>query len=126
MTDLTLVRRIAARPSIVFEALTTAEGIASWWGPDDVPVIAAQIDAQVGGAYRVRVRTLDDRVHEAFGECLEVVPPRRLVLSWNYASGGEPEEAGRTSQVAFDLRAIDTGTELTLTQTGLKNETSRL
>ena len=32
MTSLTLVRRIAARPSIVFDALTTAEGIASWWG----------------------------------------------------------------------------------------------
>jgi uncharacterized protein YndB with AHSA1/START domain len=31
MTRLTLVRRIAARPSIVFDALTTAEGIAHWW-----------------------------------------------------------------------------------------------
>ena len=30
MTSLTLVRRIKARPSIVFDALTTAEGIASW------------------------------------------------------------------------------------------------
>ncbi|MEJ0020180.1 MAG: metalloregulator ArsR/SmtB family transcription factor [Acetobacteraceae bacterium] len=33
MTSLTLVRRIAARPSIVFEALTTPDGIACWWGP---------------------------------------------------------------------------------------------
>jgi uncharacterized protein YndB with AHSA1/START domain len=29
MTSLTLVRRIKARPSIVFDALTTPEGIAS-------------------------------------------------------------------------------------------------
>ncbi len=35
MTSLTLVRRIAARPSIVFDALTTPDGIACWWGPDD-------------------------------------------------------------------------------------------
>ena len=31
MTSLTLVRRIKARPSIVFDAVTTAEGIAQWW-----------------------------------------------------------------------------------------------
>jgi uncharacterized protein YndB with AHSA1/START domain len=31
MTSLTLVRRIRARPQIVFEAVTTAEGIAQWW-----------------------------------------------------------------------------------------------
>jgi uncharacterized protein YndB with AHSA1/START domain len=30
MTSLTLVRRIGARPSIVFDALTTPEGIARW------------------------------------------------------------------------------------------------
>jgi hypothetical protein len=41
MTSLTLVRRIKARPSIVFDALTTPEGIACWWGPDDGPVLVA-------------------------------------------------------------------------------------
>ena len=35
MTSLTLVRRIAARPSIIFDALTTPDGIRLWWGPDD-------------------------------------------------------------------------------------------
>jgi uncharacterized protein YndB with AHSA1/START domain len=48
MTSLTLVRRIKARPSIVFDALTTAEGIASWWGPDGGPVLVAESDPQVG------------------------------------------------------------------------------
>ena len=43
MTSLTLVRRIAARPSIVFDALATAEGVAAWWGPDDLPVILATV-----------------------------------------------------------------------------------
>ena len=31
MISVCLVRRIAARPGIVFEALVTAEGIRSWW-----------------------------------------------------------------------------------------------
>ena len=50
MTSLTIVRRIRARPSIVFDALTTPEGIACWWGPDDGPVLQAATDVRVGGA----------------------------------------------------------------------------
>ena len=67
MTSLTLVRRIKARPSIVFDALTTAEGIAIWWGPDAGPVLVAEIDPQVGGRFRVRFRTLDGSEHESSG-----------------------------------------------------------
>jgi hypothetical protein len=74
MRSLTLVRRIAARPSIVFEAMTTAEGVAAWWGPDAVPVVHAEIDARVGGGYRVHFRTLDGLEHLAYGEYLQLVP----------------------------------------------------
>jgi uncharacterized protein YndB with AHSA1/START domain len=59
MTSLTLVRRIKARPSIVFDALITPEGIASCWGPDGGPVLVAETDPQVGGRFRVRFRMLD-------------------------------------------------------------------
>ena len=57
MTSVCLVRRIAARPAIVFEALVTADGIRSWWGPDDCPAASAEVDARVGGGFRVRFRT---------------------------------------------------------------------
>ena len=124
MTSLTLVRRIAARPSIVFDALTTPEGVAAWWGPDDLPVIRAQVDARIGGVFRVCFQTLDGRQHEACGEYLEVDPPRRLAMSWRYAFGGEPEELGRTSRIEIDLRPIEGGTELTFTHSQLKNEIS--
>jgi uncharacterized protein YndB with AHSA1/START domain len=124
MRNLTLVRRIAARPSIVFEVMTTAEGVAAWWGPDDVPVVRAEMDARVGGAYRVHFRTLDGRDHEACGEFLEVVPPRRIVMSWSWALGGEPEEHGRISRIEIDLAPIADGTELTFTHAGLWSEAS--
>lgn len=124
MTSLTLVRRIAARPSIVFEALTTAEGVRAWWGPDDLPVIAAEIDLRVGGEYRVRFQTLDGQQHEAFGEYLEVDPPHRLVMTWRYAFGGEPEEEGRTSRIEVEVTPFEGGSELTFTHAQLRNEAS--
>ena len=124
MRSLTLVRRIAARPSIVFEAMTTAEGVASWFGPDDVPVVRAEMDARVGGAYSVHFRTLDGRDHEARGEFLELAPPRRIVMSWKWAVGGEPEEGERISRIEIDLAPLADGTELTFTHAGLWNEAS--
>lgn len=122
MTSLTLVRRIAARPSIVFDALTTQDGIAAWWGPDDGPVLIAETDVRVGGRFRVRFRMLDGSEHESSGEYLEVARPTRLAMSWRWAGGAEdPGE----SHLAFDLRALGDGTELTLTHTRLHDEATR-
>jgi uncharacterized protein YndB with AHSA1/START domain len=125
MTSLTLVRRIAARPSIVFDALTTAEGVAAWWGPDDLPVVTAEIDARIGGAFRVGFHTLDGREHEAAGEYLEVSRPHRLVMTWRWALGGEPEELGCTSRIEIDLKPVEDGTELTFTHADLRNAASK-
>ncbi len=124
MTQAVLVRRIAARPAIVFEALVTAEGIASWWGPDDLPVIFATVDPRVRGRFRVRFRRLDGGEHECAGEFLEIVKPERVVMSWRWDAGGEPDEAGNESRLEFNLRAIDTGTELTLIHSALRSEAS--
>ena len=124
MSNVTLWRRIVARPSIVFDALTTAEGVAAWWGPDELPVVRADVDARVGGTYRVRFRTLDGREHEVCGTFLEITAPRRIVMTYLYTFGGEPDEFGRTSRVEIDLVPFAGGTDLTLTHADLTSETS--
>ena len=123
MTSLTLVRRIAARPSIVFDAMTTPEGIVNWWGPDGGPVLIAETDVRVGGRFRVRFRMLDDTEHESTGEYLEVRKPERLAMSWRWE--GEEDEGG-SSRIEIDLRAIEEGTELTFTHSRLASEATRV
>ena len=122
MTSLTLVRRIAARPSIVFDALTTPEGIKCWWGPDGGPVVVAETDARVGGRFRVRFRTLEGSEHESSGQYIEVRKPERLVMTWRWLGKEDPGE----SRVEIDLRPIADGTEITFTHSGLHDEESRL
>jgi uncharacterized protein YndB with AHSA1/START domain len=126
MNEAVLVRRIAARPTIVFDALVSEDGIASWWGPHDEPAISAKVDSRVNGSFRVRFRTADGRVHECTGEFLEIDKPSRVVLSWRWDHGGEPDEvaADNVSRVEFRLRPIDTGTELTLIHSALTTEVS--
>ncbi|MGA2190635.1 MAG: SRPBCC domain-containing protein [Steroidobacteraceae bacterium] len=125
MTSLTLVRRIRARPSIVFEALTTPDGIAQWWGPDGGPVLLAETDVRIGGRFRVRFRMLDGTEHESTGEYLEVVESQRLVMSWQWTGGGEPDEGGELSRIEICLKGIDAGTEITFTHERLTTEASR-
>jgi uncharacterized protein YndB with AHSA1/START domain len=123
MTSLTLVRRIKARPSVVFDAMTTAQGIAQWWGPDAGPVLIAEADPRKGGRYRVRFRKLDGSEHESSGEFLDIVRPERVVMSWRWKGG---EEDPNESRVEIALKAIPEGTEITFTHSLLQDEeTSR-
>jgi uncharacterized protein YndB with AHSA1/START domain len=122
VTSLTLVRRIKAPPHIVFDAVTTAEGIAHWWGPDAGPVFLAKSDPCVGGCYQLRFRMLDGTEHECSGEFLVIDPPRRVIMSWRWTGG--VEDPGE-SQVEITLRAIGDGTELTFTHSRLHDESTR-
>jgi uncharacterized protein YndB with AHSA1/START domain len=122
VTSLTLVRCIKAPPHIFFEAVTTADGIAHWWGPDAGPVLLSESDPRIGGRYRLRFRTLRGTEHECSGEFLVIDPPRRVVMSWRWRGGAEdPGE----SQIEINLRAISVGTELTFTHSGLHDESTR-
>jgi uncharacterized protein YndB with AHSA1/START domain len=122
MTALTLVRRIKARPQVVFNALITPEGIEHWWGPDGGPVLIAQSDPRTGGHFRVRFRKLDGSEHETRGEYLEVTPPRHIVMSWRWQGG--LEDPGE-SRVEITLRPLPEGTELVLTHSLLHDEETR-
>jgi uncharacterized protein YndB with AHSA1/START domain len=123
MTSLTLVRRIKARPQVVFDSVTTAEGMAHWWGPDAGPVLLAESDPRVGGRFRVRFRMLDNTEHESAGEFLEITRPQRVVLSWRWKGG--LEDPGE-SRIEITLRAVPEGTELTLTHSRLQDEDARV
>ena len=122
MTSLTLIRRIKARPTIVFDAIATPQGIAAWWGPDAGPVLLAEADARVGGRFRVRFRMLDGSEHECSGVYLEVARPQRLAMTWRWDAGGDdPGE----SRVEIDLRPTEDGTELVFTHSRLQDDAAR-
>ena len=123
MTSLTLVRRIKARPQLVFDAVTTAEGIVHWWGPDAGPVLVAETDPRVGGVFRVRfLQMLDSTEYESSGEFLEIVRPERVVMSWRWK--GRAEDPGE-SRVEITLKAVREGTELTFAHSKLHDEQRR-
>lgn len=107
---LVLVRRLRATPQRVFEAWTSAEVLAGWFGPHHTRVEAAEVDARPGGRFRVVLREENGARHEVGGRYVEVVAGKALVFTWAWHSTPE-----RESRVTVRLRAVPDGTELTLT-----------
>ena len=109
--ELVVTRTIDGPRDVVFEAWTDAELFRQWWVPKSVGVklLSCEVDARVGGGYRL---TFDSGTAEPmafFGRYLEVTPPSRLV--WTNEEGDEgtvvttvtfEEDHGRTRLVVHD------------------------
>ena len=97
---------IAHPPAKVWAALTTAEGLSAWFGP------RSTIDLRPGGPAQV---TLDSgRVHELRVERVE--EPR--VFGYTWPIHGLPADDPRRTYVEFTLEPTETGTRLTVVETG--------
>lgn len=109
--SLKIVRHFKTPPAQVWRALTQPEMIRQWMGPsDDFKCPVAEADVRVGGRYHIGMQSPDGEMHDVSGVYREVVADRRLVYTWAWKSTPE-----RESLVTIELRALDEGTELTLT-----------
>ncbi len=108
-TRVELQAEVDAPREAVFALVSSAAGLARW-------VDAAEFEARVGGAVRLRLREA-----EVVGKVIALDPPQHVSFSWDYPD----EPLGAPSVVAFD--AIDHGhrTHLTLRHVGLATARSR-
>jgi uncharacterized protein YndB with AHSA1/START domain len=110
--ELVVRRTIDGPPDAVFEAWTDAELFRQWWVPKSlgVTLLSCEVDARVGGGYRLTFDTGTAEPMAFFGRYLEVTPPSRLVWTNEEDDGGTvvttvmfEEDHGRTRLVVHDL-----------------------
>jgi glutathione S-transferase len=120
--NLIIKRHFSAPPERVFAAFTEKALMQAWFGPEAMTVPHCEVDARVGGKYRVEMHSLSGFVHVLTGEFREIRPPERLVYTWGWLNG-----AGRGPEtvVTLTFAARDGGTDLTLEQSGFLNEEAR-
>ena len=88
--ELVVTRTIDGPPDVVFEAWTDAELFRQWWVPRSfgITLLSCEIDARVGGGYRLTFDTGTAEPMAFFGRYLEVTPPSRLVWTNEEDDGG--------------------------------------
>ena len=91
---------------MVFEFLTTEEGMTAWMGQH------ARLDPRPGGCFAVGIAG-----HAVRGEYVLVEPPRRVVVSWGMA--GSVELPPGASTVEFTLTPVAGGTRVDLRHSDL-------
>jgi uncharacterized protein YndB with AHSA1/START domain len=106
--SLTITRRLRASPQKVYAAWTSAENLIQWFAAAQAKPgsIEADLDARVGGRYRISFT--DERsgeYHEVGGVYREVVPNTRLKFTWAWHS-----TPARESLVTVELKGDAAGT----------------
>jgi uncharacterized protein YndB with AHSA1/START domain len=85
-TDLEIVmtRDFAAPRELVFRAFTDASLIPKWWGVGNHTTTVDKMDVKPGGAWRFVCRDPEGNEYAFSGVYLEVVPPEKLVNTFEF------------------------------------------
>lgn len=111
-----LQRVLKSTPDRVYRAFLDADAMAKWLPPFGFTGKVHQMDAKVGGAYRMSFTNFTTGDSHAFGgEYLELVPNERLRYT---ATFDDPNLPGRM-QTTVTLREVFCGVELKVVQEGI-------
>jgi len=108
-----VLRAPAAR---VYKAFLDPDAMAKWLPPDGFTGKVHEMDARVGGGYRMSFANFGSgRSHAFRGRYVELVPGERLVYTDRFDDPGLPGEM----RVTVTLKPVTVGTELGIVQEGI-------
>jgi uncharacterized protein YndB with AHSA1/START domain len=100
--EIVLSRVFDAPRALIFEALSKPEHISQWWGPRGASLGVVEMDFRPGGAWRFVSRDADGNEAGFRGEYREIVPPERVVQTFEF--DGMP---GHISLETLSLQELD-------------------
>ncbi|HET8945457.1 MAG TPA: SRPBCC family protein, partial [Candidatus Polarisedimenticolia bacterium] len=103
-------------PDRVYKAFLDPDAMAKWMPPNGFTGKVHQMEAKVGGVYKMSFTNFSSGKSHAFGgKFLEVVPGERLRYTDKFDDSNLPGEMHTT----VALRKVFCGTEVTITQEGV-------
>ena len=111
-----LHRVIAAKPEKVYKAFLDPDAFAKWLPPAGFTGKVHNMDATVGGKYKMSFTNFTTGKSTSFGgEFLELVPNERLRYTDNF---DDPNLKGDI-HVTIELKKVPFGTDMTIVQSGI-------
>ena len=95
---LVLHRVFDAPKAVVFRLWSDPSRVKEWWHPKGFTTTRFEMDFREGGAYRFTVRS-EARESSAYGAYRVIDPPHRIVMSFEWDSGGAVPTTGTATLV---------------------------
>jgi len=114
--DIRLHRVLRATPERVYRAFLDADAMAKWLPPNGFTGKVHQMEAKVGGTYKMSFTNFTTGKSHSFGGAyIELKPHERIRYTNKFDDTNLPGEM----QTAIVLRKVFCGTELNITQEGI-------
>src|SRR5262245_33161513 len=111
-----LHRVLRATPERVYRAFLDADAMAKWLPPNGFTGKVHQMDAKVGGGYKMSFKNFSTgKSHSFGGTYLELVPNERLRYTDKFDDPNLPGEMRTT----ITLKKVSCGTDLSIVQEGV-------
>ena len=111
-----LHRVFAVKPERVYKAFTDADAMAKWLPPNGFTGKVHEMDARVGGSYKMSFTNFSTGSSHSFGgEFLEMVPNEKLRYSDKFDDPNLPGEMMTT----VTLKEVSVGVEVSILQEGI-------
>jgi uncharacterized protein YndB with AHSA1/START domain len=111
-----LHRVLRSQPDTVYRAFLDPDAMAKWLPPNGYTGRVHQLDAKVGGTYKMSFTILSTGHSHSFGgEYLELVPNKRICHTNRFDDPNMPGEMKTT----ITLNQVSCGTEVNVVQEGI-------
>jgi uncharacterized protein YndB with AHSA1/START domain len=117
--DVRLHRVLRTSPEKLYRAFLEPEALSKWLPPNGYTCKVHQIDAKVGGTYKMSFTNFTTGHSHSFGgKYIELVPGKRLRYTDKFDDPNLPGEMMTT----VDLKPVSCGTELNIVQENIPKE----
>lgn len=111
-----LHRVLRTSPAKLYKAFIDPDAMCKWLPPDGFTGTVHQMDAKVGGTYKMSFTNFTSGTSHSFGgKFVEMVPGEKLV----YTDAFDDPNLPGTMRTTVLLRKVSCGTELDVTQEGI-------
>ncbi len=111
-----LHRVFSAPPERVYKAFLDPDAIVKWMPPHGFTAKVHQMDAVVGGSYRMSFTNFSTGSTHSFGGTYVELIPNQLIRYFDHFDN--PELAGEI-EVIIEIKGVLVGTEVNITQSGI-------
>ena len=116
MSTVQLHRVLRAKPERVYRAFLDAEAMAKWLPPHGFTGKVHQMDARVGGGYKMSFTNFSTGKSHAFGGKYLDLKPNELI---RYTDAFDDPNLPGEMRTTVTLKAVSVGTELKVVQEGI-------